>query len=370
MMADHDRSAQGMIDRARGSISEPDSRSARLSRMRQLTLARPAGSLGRLDETIHHVAAIRGEVVTACLPAAVSVLAGDHGVARHGTSVFQSGVTRSVLMLIEAGRAPVNVMAERVPARVVVADFGLHEPAGSTRYRVGPGTADVCVEDAMPSHAAVTAIANGIAYAQEQLDDAAIVAVGEIGVGNTTVASALTARLLNLAPAEVVGAGSGVDDATVARKRAIVEQALRRTDVAGDDVVALLAALGGYEIAGNVGVILAAAAARQVVVLDGFITGVAALLAVRMCPTVRKYLIASHQSAEPGHAAILEALGLRPLLALEMRLGMSSGGTLALGLISTMVSVTVDVPPARTVGLAVAGEPSRGTTRRAGSEDV
>lgn len=351
-MADHSRSAPDMIDQVRGSIAEPDSRSARLSRMRQLTLARPAGSLGRLDETIHHIAAIRGEVVTASLPAVVSVLAGDHGVARRGMSAFRPEVTSSVLTLIEAGRAPVNVMAQRVPARVVFADFGLHEPTGSTRYRVGPGTADVCVEDAMPPHSAVTGIANGIAYARERLGDAAIVAVGEIGVGNTTVASALTARLLDLAPAEVVGPGSGVDDATVMRKRAIVEQALQRTNADGGDAVALLAALGGYEIAGNVGVILAAAAARQVVVLDGFITGVAALLAVRMCPTVGKYLIASHQSAEPGHAAILEALDLRPLLALEMRLGMSSGAALALGLINTMVSVTVDVPPARTVGLA------------------
>jgi nicotinate-nucleotide--dimethylbenzimidazole phosphoribosyltransferase len=342
----------GLIDEVCRSIVPPDARIARMSQMRQRTVARPVGSLGVLDDTVHRIAGMCGTVTTGLLPAAVSVLAGDHGVAERGTSEFRPEVTRSVLELIESGRAPVNFMAERVPARVVTADFGLREPAGTAKYRVGAGTADICVEDAMTRDAARTAIENGIGYARDCLHDVTMVAVGEIGVGNTTVSSALTARLLDVPVAEVVGHGSGVDDATVARKRLLVEQALRRTDVDAGDPVAMVAALGGYEIAGNVGVILAAAAAHQVVLLDGFISGVAALLAVQLCPTAARYLIASHQSAEPGHVAVLAALNLRPLLVLGMRLGMASGATLAMELITTAIAVAVGAPRARLVGLA------------------
>lgn len=334
-----------------GEISPPDARVARMSRMRQLTTARPAGSLGDLDEILHRIAAICGYVPSGVLPSVVSVLAADHGVAQQRTSVFRTEVTRRVLDLIRSGHAPVNIMADRVPARVETADFGLRVPLGDERYRVGPGTSDITVTDAMPAAHAVRAVENGIGYARDRLSDAAIVAVGEIGIGNTTASAALAACLLDLPAAALIGPGTGVDEATVARKQAIVETALARTRADRNDPLALLAAVGGYEIAGNVGVILAAGAAHQIVVIDGYITGVAALLAVRMCPTVRHYLIASHQSAEPGHAAVLRALGLRPLLALKMRLGMASGAVLALGLLNTAIAVETATPPARTVGL-------------------
>jgi nicotinate-nucleotide--dimethylbenzimidazole phosphoribosyltransferase len=336
-------------------IAPPDPASARLSQVRQLTLARPAGSLGYLDDVVHRVAAIRGGQPDGPLPALVSVLAGDHGVAGHGTSAFRAGLTGTVLRLVMDGRAPVSILARQAGARVAAADFGLRDPVGDQRYKVAPGTGDISRADAMPAALARQAIRNGICYAGERIGDAQVIAVGELGVGNTTAAAALAARLTGLAAAAVVGAGSGVASAVLDRKRGLVEQALRRTGgELAEDPVALLAALGGYEIGGNVGVILAAALARRVVVLDGYITGVAALLAVRMCPAAGGYLIAAHQSAEPGHRPVLGALGLRPLLALDMRLGMASGAALAIGLINSVLAVAAQTPRARQVGLAEA----------------
>lgn len=336
------------------SVVPPDPVSARLSRVRQLAAARPPGSLGVLDEVVHRVAAIRRDGTPAGdLPAVVSVLAGDHGVAKRGISAFRAGLTGTILALIQSGRAPVNILARRVPAAVQAADFGLHEAVGDQRYKVAPGTSDICQTDAMPVADARAAVCNGISFARDRFGAAQLVAVGEIGIGNTTATAALAARLLGLAPSETVGAGSGVDDATVARKRELVAAALART--AGvDDPLLLLATLGGYEIAGNVGVILASAAARRVVVLDGYITGVAALVATRLCPAAAGYLVAAHCSAEPGHAAVLERLGLQPLLSLQMRLGMASGAALALGVIGSALAVTVHTPPARLVELAEA----------------
>jgi nicotinate-nucleotide--dimethylbenzimidazole phosphoribosyltransferase len=334
-------------------ISAPDQVSARLSMVRQLTVARPAGSLGQLDEIVHQIAAIRGRPEPdGPLRAVVSVLAGDHGVARHGTSAFRSVVTGAVLRLILAGQAPVSTLACQAGARVEAADFGLIEPVGGQRYKVAAGTGDIAREDAMPPWQASQAVLNGIAFAGDRFGDAQIVAVGELGVGNTTAAAALTARLLGLNTRAVVGTGSGIGGDALSRKLDLVGQALRRTEDVADEPLALLAALGGHEIGGNVGVILAAANSHRVVLLDGFITGVAALLATRLCPAAGGYLIAAHRSAEPGHGPLLDALGLRPVLALDMRLGMASGATLALGLIGSALAVAREIPTARAAGLA------------------
>ena len=334
-------------------IEPADPVSARLSQVQQLTRARPAGSLGHLDGLVHRIAAVRGRAgLDGPLPMLASVLAGDHGVAVHGTSAVPTGVTSTVLDLVMAGHAPVSILARQAGARVEAADFGLREPVGDQRYKVAGGTGDISRADAMPLPLARQAIRNGISYADERLRDAELIAVGEIGVGNTTAAAALAARLLGLTAAEVVGRGSGISGARLDRKRSLVEQALRRTGDRPADPVALLAALGGYEIGGNVGLILAASRARRVVVLDGYITGVAALLAVRLCPAAADYLVAAHRSAEPGHRPVLAALGLRPLLALDMRLGMASGAALALGVLSSALAVARETPRARETGLA------------------
>jgi nicotinate-nucleotide--dimethylbenzimidazole phosphoribosyltransferase len=335
-------------------VSGGDPRSARLSTVRQLTQARPAGSLGRLDEVVHRVAAIRRTATSGPLPSVVSVLAGDHGVAAHGVSAHRHGLTGRVLRLIASGQAPVNIVAARVPASVECADFGLLEPVGEQRYKVAAGTGDICREDAMSPSQAHEAMSNGAAYAADRLASPSMLAVGEIGVGNTTAAAALACRLTGVPATKMVGAGSGVDEATVARKRQLIEQALSRTSRVPDDPMRILAALGGFEIAGNVGVILAAAGRGQVVVIDGAITAIAALIAVRLCPAVSGALIAAHCSTEPAHQATLHALGQQPLLDLGMRLGMASGAALALNLINSALAVAHLMPSATAVGLAVA----------------
>nr|BFE59306.1 nicotinate-nucleotide--dimethylbenzimidazole phosphoribosyltransferase [Dactylosporangium thailandense] len=333
-------------------VTPPDPRSARHSQFRQRAQARPPDALGALDAVAHRVAGIRRDAAPGPLPAVVSVLAGDHGVARHGTSVYRHGYTARVLELIRAGHAPVCTLAARVPARVECADVGLSEAVGDQRYKIGTGTGDITRHAAMAPAQAVRAVLGGARYATERLADAGLLAIGELGVGNTTPAAALTARLLDIATADVVGAGSGVPADVVARKRHLVDVALaRHADVPADDPLALLAALGGFEIAANVGVILAAAGRRQVVVIDGTMTAVAALLAVRLCPTAAGYLVAAHRSTEPAHRALLAGLGLEPLLDLGMRLGMASGATLALPLINGVLAVAASTPSARSAGL-------------------
>lgn len=323
-----------------------------LVRVHQLTLARPGGSLGDLDQAIRRVAAIRRSSTPAPLATVVSVLAADHGVASRGVSAFPHGHTGRVLELIAAGRAPVNILAARLPASVVHADVGLVRPVGDQRYKVAAGTRDLTLSDAMTVDETEQAVLTGARYAADRLSGSALVAVGEIGVGNTTVTSVLAARLLDALAAGVVGIGSGLPGTALSRKQKLVEQALRRTGPVPDDPLRLLSAAGGLEIAANVGVILACAAHGQVVVLDGVITAVSALLAVRMCPPAAGYLIAGHQSAEPAHAGLLECLGLVPLLRLRMRLGMASGAVLAAELLNSALAVAAGTPPADTTGLA------------------
>ena len=196
------------------------------------------------------------------------------------------------------------------------------------------------------------AVLNGARYFRERFGSQQMIAIGEVGIGNTTAAAALAARLLDLTADHVVGRGSGVDSFGLQRKLELTSRALARVKQRPDDPLTLLASLGGYEIAGNVGLILAAASDRRVVVLDGFITGVAGLLAVRLQPEAASYLVAAHRSAEPGHRLVLEELGIAPVLDLEMCLGMASGAALALGLINSALDIAGNTPRARDVGLA------------------
>lgn len=331
-------------------LTRPDQRYARLARMRQLTLARPAGSLGELDALYFKVAAIRSEVAPGPLTAAVSILAGDHGVADHDVSLFRADMTSRVARLIVAGQSPVNTVAARTPASVHFADFGLREPVGSQRFKIGAGTGDISAADAMSVAQAEQAITNGSAHVA-LMPRTGMLAVGEIGVGNTTAAAALAARMLGCGPDRTVGSGTGVAADVVERKRRLVDLALLRNSRVGDDPVPLLAALGGFEIAGNVGVILGAAERGMLVVLDGYITGVAALAAARLSPAVTSFMVAAHRSSEPGHGPILEALGLRPLMDAGLHMGMGVGAALSLPMINAALAAGRDTPAARDVGM-------------------
>jgi nicotinate-nucleotide--dimethylbenzimidazole phosphoribosyltransferase len=309
-------------------------------------LTKPPGSLGRLEELAVTLAGITGIAAPTFVRRAVVVFAGDHGVTAQGVSAYPSEVTAAMVANFLAGGAAINVLAEQMDAEVIVVDVGVRsaipQPPRSKagirarliRARVRNGTRDLSIGPALTRQESLAAIDVGIRLADElRRSGVAIVAVGEMGIGNTTAASAIVAALTGSVARSVTGRGTGVDSATFARKVGAIERGVRRIGGSPADPLVVLDEVGGLEVAALAGFILGAAAARIPVVLDGFITTAAALVAARLCPALPARLIAAHRSAEPGHTVALAALGLDPLLDLGMRLGEGSGATLALALI-------------------------------------
>ena len=321
-----------------------DDDAAEAARQRQARLTKPAGSLGALEDLGVRLAAMTGRVDPPLGRAVVFALAGDHGVAAEGVSAYPREVTGQMVLNFLRGGAAVNVLAREVGARVVVGDLGVDAdlPAapGLRSRRVRRGTANLAHGPAMSRDEALAAIAAGRGLVEEELAGGLdVVLTGDMGIGNTTPSACLVCHFTGLDPAQVVGRGTGVDDATLARKVAVVRAALAANRQAATDAVGALAALGGLEIAGLTGVILEGAARRRPVLVDGFIATAAALVAAAVAPGCRGYLVAAHRSQELGHAAALGALGLRPLLDLDLRLGEGTGALLALPLLRAAVAV-------------------------------
>jgi nicotinate-nucleotide--dimethylbenzimidazole phosphoribosyltransferase len=323
------------LDRLIGSIVAPDERLAGPARQRLDSLTKPRGSLGRLEELAIRVVVITGTPMPRVEMPVIFTLAGDHGVAAEGVSAYPQAVTVQMVENLARGGAGVNVLARHVGARVVVADLGVAAPlnghAGIVARRVAPGTRSITKGPAMTRDEAVRAIVAGAGLVEDAAPDC--IGTGEMGIGNTTAASALTAALTGADPAMVTGRGTGITDDVWVGKVETVRHALAVNQPDASDALGVLAAVGGFEIAGLVGVVLAGAARRVPVVLDGFIATAAALVAARLAPAARDYLIASHRSAEPGHVRLLEALGLTPYLELGMRLGEGTGAALGIGLL-------------------------------------
>lgn len=312
------------------------------ARARQEQLTKPAGSLGRLETLAIQIAGITGQVQPTLQRKAIIVMAGDHGVTAEGVSAYPSEVTPQMVLNFLRGGAAINALAGVVGARVVVVDIGVASALDHPRLisrKVAPGTANMAQEPAMTREQAFDAIAVGISVVESLAKEGIqMVATGEMGIGNTTPASAITAVLTSAPAADVTGRGTGIDDAQLAHKAAIIERALAINLPDANDPLDVLAKVGGLEIAGLVGVILGAAARRMPVVLDGFIAGSAALVAERLCPSVTGYLIAGHLSVERGHRVLLDALGLVPLLSLDLRLGEGTGAALAMGIIDAALA--------------------------------
>jgi nicotinate-nucleotide--dimethylbenzimidazole phosphoribosyltransferase len=297
-------------------------------------LTKPPGSLGRLEAVVVQLAGITGSAAPRIDRPAVVVFAGDHGVTAQGVSAYPGSVTAQMVANFEAGGAAINVLARAAGARLVVVDVGVAGPGSATSSRIRAGTRDMTVEPAMTRDEVLAAIAAGRDVVRGLVADGCdAVALGEMGIGNTTAASALVAALAGVPPGQVTGRGTGLDDDAVRHKVAVIEAAIARHEPSANDPVGTLAAVGGLEIAALVGAMLAAAEAHIPVVLDGFITGAAALVAAAIAPTLGPRLIASHRSAEPGHRVVLERLRLEPLLDLDLRLGEGSGAALALPLL-------------------------------------
>lgn len=302
------------------------------------SLTKPPRSLGALERVAARVAAIQGDVLPDVSRKAVLLMAGDHGVVAEGVSPYPQDVTWQMVANFVAGGAAINSIAESVGAELRLYDMGIAADVshleGVADAKVAAGTANMAIGPAMSREQACEALARGAAAAIAAADDGIrLLGTGEMGIGNTTSAAALTCAFAGAAPLDVVGPGTGLDAAGVAHKAHVVARALDVNRYDELDVLGVLAAVGGLEIAGLAGVVLGGAAARVPVVSDGYICGAATLAAVRLVPAAAAYVLPSHQSAEPGHAVILDALGLEPLLRLDMRLGEGTGAALAMALV-------------------------------------
>ena len=306
---------------------------------------KPRGSLGRLEELACEIAAIRGTAAPGRLQAAVVVAAADHGVAREEVSAYPQEVTRQMLDNFAGGGSAVCVLAREAGAELRVEDVG-----------VGAPTANIAEGPAMSRDDALLRVEQGILLADELAENGVgAVGLGDMGIANTTSASALVAALLQVDVASVCGRGTGLDDDGLARKVDVVSRALRANRIDASDPLGVLAALGGFEIAVLCGLALGAAANRLVVVLDGFITAVAALVAARLAPSAADAMIAAHLSTEPGHRVALDVLGLRPVLALELRLGEGSGAALVLPLLDASLAILSEMATFASAGVTDTG---------------
>jgi len=314
------------------SIPPVDEAAREAARERQSRLTKPPGSLGRLEDAAVEIAGLVGDPRPALADPAVVVAAGDHGVAAEGVSAYPQSVTRGMLANFADGGAAVNALAGVVGAETVVVDMGVAgDPVpGAVDVRIGRGTDNAAEGPAMSRAAAVAAVEAGVDLVADHAPEAGAVCLGEMGIGNTTAATAITAALTDAAVGSITGRGTGIDAETRREKVAVVEAALATTEPDPADPIDVLRCVGGYEIAGLVGVALGAAARRTPVVVDGVVSGAAALVAAELDGRVEPYLLPSHAGSEPGHAVQLDALGLEPLFDHALRLGEGTGACLAL----------------------------------------
>lgn len=316
----------------------PDEDARQAAEARQAQLTKPHGSLGRLEETAIHLAALQGTARPEVERVQITVFAGDHGVVAEGVSAFPQAVTAEMVKNFARGGAAINAAARQIDAQLEVINLGTAHDTGPLKgvkhYDLGPGSANFLQHPAMNEHQLGRALAAGRHAAERaRLDHAQLFIGGEMGIGNTTAATALACALLKTAPKDLAGPGTGLDERGIAHKVAVIQTALERHGDHLDSAHEALRRLGGFEIAALAGAYIACAQMGQPVLVDGFISSVAALVAVRLRPGMEAWLLFSHRSAEPGHARVLDALGARPLLALQMRLGEASGAAVAVPLL-------------------------------------
>lgn len=340
-------------------VPAPDAGAAEAAWQRQLQLTKPPGSLGRLEATAVRLAAQQGTSQPTLERVWITVFAGDHGVCAEGVSAFPQAVTAQMVQNFAAGGAAISVLARHLDATLEVVNAGTVTPlpvlAGVRDEPVMPGTANAVVEPAMTPAQRDQALALGDAAAARAREAGADLFIGgDMGIGNTTAAAAMACALLGASPGQLVGRGTGVDDDGLDRKRRVVAAALERH---GDDAspLAVLASLGGLEIAALAGAILGAARRGVPVLVDGFIVSVAALVAVRYTPDVAAWLHFSHRSAEAGHDAVLRALDADPLLDLGMRLGEGSGAATAVPLLQAACRLHGEMATFESAGVSDGG---------------
>ena len=342
---------------AAASVREVDADAERAAAAHHDRLTKPRGALGQLETIGIRLAAISGAMPPPVpTPAAIAVFAGDHGVLAQGVTPWPQEVTAQMVANFVAGGAAINVLARQMGASVTVIDVGvateLDDAPGLLRRKVRPATADLAVEPAMTVADVEHALDIGAEVAAELVEGGAYALVtGDMGIGNTTAAAAIIAALTGRTAADVTGRGTGIDDTTLARKISVVERALTRLG-ANRDGRAVLAEVGGLEIAALTGLIVGGAAQRVPVVVDGVIAGAALLVAADLCPRALEFTFAGHRSTEPGATAVLEHLGLAPLLDLGMRLGEGSGACLALPVLEASARILAEMATFDSAGVS------------------
>ena len=324
---------------------------------RQIQLTKPTGSMGRLEELSIDIAGMTGVIAPELKKRSVFLMAADHGIAREGVSPYPTEVTPQMVMNFLNHGAAINVLTKQSRSDVVIVDIGVNydfpDLPGLIRRKVAKGTADMLHKEAMTIDQAEEAIQIGMDVLNQAADNGLqMSATGEMGIGNTTSAAAITAVLCGKQPAEVTGRGTGLDDAGLARKVAIIEQVLKNRKPDVNDPMDILCKIGGLEIAGMAGVTIAAASRRIPLVMDGLISTAAAALADALVPGVRNYLIAGHRSPEIGHKYLLEKLGKYPLLQLGMRVGEGTGAALAFQLVDAANNILRDMATFESAGVS------------------
>jgi len=328
------------------------------ARKRVDALTKPLGSLGSLERLAVRLCGMRGTLTPGLFERrAIVVAAADHGIARDGVSAYPREVTAQMVLGFLGGNAAISAFARAARADVFVADFGVDAPfvehPQSIDVRVGPGTRSFLTGDAMTPDEFALAFTGGEKLAERfAAAGYEIVALGEMGIGNTTSAAAIITALTSRKASDIVGSGTGIDAARLAHKIAVVERAAAL--LVGADAHRVACAVGGFEIVGLAGTIAGLAARRIPVVLDGFIVSAAALLARDLAPGCLDYCIAGHRSAELGHRLALDALGLEPLLDLDLRLGEASGAALALPLVEASARMLQEMKTFEELGVATA----------------
>jgi nicotinate-nucleotide--dimethylbenzimidazole phosphoribosyltransferase len=342
------------------SVDGLDLKSMRLARERQDQLTKPKGSLGVLEELSIKLAGIQGQPIPEIKKKVIIVMAGDHGVAAEGVSAFPQEVTPQMVANFAAGGAGINVLARHSGAEVRVVDMGVAVPLdipGIIDKKVRPGTANIAEEPAMTREEAVASIEAGIEVAEAAIADGAdLLGTGDMGIANTTASSAILTVFSGAELEHSVGRGTGIGSDALEQKREVIRQAIRVNQPDKQDGLDVLAKVGGLEIGGLAGVILGAAAHRVPVIIDGFISSAAALVAASLCPESRNYMIASHVSVEPGHKLMLDELALKPMLFMNMRLGEGTGAALASSLVEASCKVLAEMATFAEAGVAEKNE--------------
>ncbi len=319
------------------------------ARERQNMLTKPAGSLGRLEELSIQLAGITGKNIPNIKDKVMIVMAGDHAVVVEGVSAYPQEVTPQMVLNFLAGGAAINVLARHVGARVVVVDMGVANEIPTAdenliRRRVASGTANLAQGPAMTREQAEESVQSGIEIALAEISKGAdIIGTGDMGIGNTTPSAAIACALMNQSPENIAGRGTGVDDDGLKRKIAVIARGLDVNQPNANDGLDVLTKVGGFEIGGLAGVMIGAASKHVPVMVDGFISTAAAMIAVTLAPQCQNYLIAAHRSKENGHTLMLEWLGLKPLLDLDLRLGEGTGAALGISLAEAACKILAEM---------------------------